>query len=99
MNELFPVKVECHAGHKADEYPKRFYIDNLCFHVEEIIDRWYQTSALNDENKTNGSFPPANYYKVLASDKKIYILKHETDTDRWFLLIKGESINPYHGKQ
>jgi len=86
MKDLFEIKVECHAGYKESEYPKKIYWDDFCFEIEEILDRWYQ-GDLNPE------FPQANYFKVLASNQKNFILKHETKTDRWFLWIKGESMN------
>lgn len=86
MRDLFLVKVECYSGYKADEYPKRFFLDDLQFEVEEVLDRWYQ-GDLNPE------FPAADYFKVLTSDKKTYILKHETKSDRWYLWIRGERIN------
>ena len=86
MIDLIPIKVECHSGYKTDEYPKYFYWDNLRFEIMEILDRWYQ-GDLNPE------FPPANYFKVKTDDQKIYILKHEVQTDKWFLWIHGESMN------
>lgn len=86
VKDLFPVKVECHSGYKADEYPKSFILDNYRFDIAEIIDRWYQGESSPD-------FPPAHYFKVRTTDNKTYILKQETKTDRWFLWIKGESIN------
>lgn len=86
MSDLIPVFVECHAGYKAGEYPKRFYWDTIRFDVIEVLDRWYQ-GDLNPE------FPAANYFKVRTSDEKSYILKHEGISDRWFLWIHGESMN------
>nr|WP_321356825.1 cytoplasmic protein [uncultured Draconibacterium sp.] len=85
MKDLIAIKVECKAGYKADEYPVRFYWDNMSFEIEEIVDRWYQ-------GVQNPAFPAANYFKVRTLDKKIYILKHETKPDSWYLLIKGETI-------
>jgi hypothetical protein len=84
--DLFLVRVETHSGYKADEYPKRFYLDNIRFEIEEVLDRWYQGDA-------DPKFPAADYFKVLTMDKKIYILKHETNNDKWFLWIRGERIN------
>ncbi|HZK95998.1 MAG TPA: hypothetical protein VFC67_17495 [Prolixibacteraceae bacterium] len=26
---LIPIKVECHSGYKADEYPVCFYLENV----------------------------------------------------------------------
>jgi len=86
MDHLLPIEVECYAGYKADEYPVRFFMYGLKFEIAEILDRWYQGERSPD-------FPPANYYKVVAKDGKIYILKHATEEDRWYLLTKGESMH------
>jgi len=86
MKDLFEIKVECHAGYKSAEYPKRFYWDDFYFEIEEILDRWYQGDL-------NSEIPPANYFKVRTSNQKIFILKNETKTDQWFLWIKDESMN------
>jgi hypothetical protein len=86
MKDLISVTVECRSGYKADEYPVRFYWDELVFEIEEIVDRWYQ----GDQNP---EFPAANYYKVRTAGQKIYILKQETETGRWYLWLHGESMN------
>ena len=85
MKDLLQIEVECHSGYKSDEYPVRFFWSNLRFEIEEIIDRWYQTIS-------KSGFPAANYFKVRTTDKKIFILKQETETGKWFLWIRGESI-------
>jgi hypothetical protein len=38
---LIPIKVECYAGIKADETPRRFIWEERLIEVEEIFDRWY----------------------------------------------------------
>jgi hypothetical protein len=38
MLKLIPIKVECHSGFEADEYPKCFYWNNNRFEILEIID-------------------------------------------------------------
>lgn len=86
VQDLIPVKVECHAGYKADEYPMRFYWENIRLEIEEIMDRWYHGNQ-------NPEFPAANYFKVRTADEKIFMLKHETENDKWFLWIRGESMN------
>lgn len=86
MKDLFGITVECHSGYKADEYPEIFYWDNIRFEIKEILDRWYQRD-------TSPEFPAANYYKVITTEQKIYILKHELNKDRWFLWIHGETLN------
>lgn len=86
VKDLFPIKVECHSGFKANEYPVRFYWESHPFEIKEILDRWYQA-------ENSYGFRKANYFKVKTSDNKIYILKNETETGKWFLWIKGERIN------
>ena len=86
MKDLIQIKVECHSGYKADEYPKCFYWDNIRFEIKAVLDRWYQGDR-------NADFPVTNYFKVCTTDEKIYILKHETKEDKWYLWIHGESMN------
>jgi hypothetical protein len=78
MVKLIPIKVQTHSGFAADEYPKTFFIEEKVLDVVEIDDRWYQ-GDLNPE------FPVSNYFKILASDRKVYIIKHEIKSDKWFL--------------
>jgi hypothetical protein len=85
MQDLLEIKVESYSGYKADESPRRFYIGDMRFEIESITDRWYQAGPGQD-------FPPANYFRVQTRDNKEYILKHEYSSNRWYLVIKGESI-------
>ncbi len=34
------VRVECHAGYRADETPVRFYLGARRIGVAEMLDRW-----------------------------------------------------------
>jgi hypothetical protein len=82
--DMIPVDVECYSGFKADEYPVRFFLNNMKFEIKEVTDRWYQT------DHSPGS-PKADYFKVSTADEKQYILKRQSN--KWYLLIKGESLN------
>jgi len=81
MTRLIPIKVECHAGYKADEYPECFYLDNNEFSITEITDRWYQGDA-------NPEYPVSNYFKVRTDSGDEYIIKHDLENDRWYLCQK-----------
>ena len=78
MKKLIPIKVECHSGFKADEYPKCFYRDNNRIEITEITDRWYQGDA-------NPEWLVSNYFKVITADGNQYIIKHELTEDNWYL--------------
>ncbi len=76
--EWIPVKVECHSGYKADEYPKCFCRNNKRYDISEITDRWYQSDP-------GPGWPAANYFKVTAVSGGQYILKHDLREDEWYL--------------
>lgn len=56
------VRVQCYAGRKADERPVRFQLDQNEYVVVEVLDQWYG--------------PDDTFYKVLANDGHLYILRH-----------------------
>lgn len=78
--EQIPIKVECHAGYKADEYPKRFIWNDVAYEISEIVDRWYQGIM-------NPDFPAADYFKVMTDSGDQYLLKHILDQDLWYACL------------
>ena len=78
LTELIPIKVECHSGYRADEYPLCFYMDNERFEIREIVDRWYQGDS-------NPEWPVSNYFKVETDRGWSCILRHVVEEDRWYL--------------
>ena len=63
------VNVSCYSGYKSDERPIKFTLRKRTLIIEEILDRWYG--------------PNNSYFKVLADDKKIYLIKHNLEDDLW----------------
>ena len=78
--ELIPIKVECHSGDKADDYPKNFVWDKIEFKIVEIIDRWYE-AYYKSTTRT------VNYIKVKTNLVGSYLLKHDTEINSWFLVV------------
>lgn len=70
-SRLKTIQVSCYSGYKADERPIHFTFRGRELIVDEILDRWY---GINN-----------SYFKVLASDKKIYLIKYDRDEDLWTL--------------
>lgn len=75
---LIQIHVECYAGAKADETPRQFIWQGQTIEVGEVLDRWYQM-----ENKPE--WPRADYFKVQAANDREYLLKHDLESDEWFL--------------
>ena len=75
---LTAIEVECYAGVKADETPRRFTLNERTVELSEVLDRWYQVESQPE-------WPRADYFKVRASDEREYLLKHDLESDEWFL--------------
>ncbi len=75
---LDPIQVECYAGAKADETPRRFTLQGRTIGVNEVLDRWYQIESRPE-------WPRADYFKVRDDDGFEYLLKHDLESDQWFL--------------
>ncbi|MGD0260868.1 MAG: hypothetical protein ABSD29_13715 [Verrucomicrobiota bacterium] len=76
--KLIPIQVECYAGAKADETPRRFVWEEMRIEVGEVLDRWYQVESKPE-------WPRADYFKVRGMDENEYLLKHDLESDEWFL--------------
>lgn len=63
------VQVECYSGYKAGERPVRFRLGTNWLAVQDVVDRWYD--------------PDAFYFRLLADDGNLYILRHSGPDNRW----------------
>ena len=79
--QLVTIQVDCYAGHKADEAPRRFLWEEEWISVEEVLDRWHQVESKPE-------WPRADYFKVRGADQREYLLKHDLEADGWFLARK-----------
>lgn len=67
----FEIHVECYAGYRGEQEPRRFVLGERRFDVLEIVDRWLE--------------PRHRYFKVKADDGRTFILRHDTVSDAWEL--------------
>ena len=67
------LKVDCYAGYRGEETPRRFEIDGRRVEVVEVIDRW--------------SGPNHRYFKVRGDDGAFYLLRRDDQADRWELKV------------
>lgn len=68
---LKTIQVSCYSGYKAHERPTQFTFRGRKHKVVELLDRWY---GVND-----------SYFKVLADDNKVYLIRYDQDKDIWTL--------------
>lgn len=71
------VKVDCYSGYKVNQRPLAFSLGRKRLNVKEIIDQWYGPDHL--------------YFKILAEDENIYILRYSEINDHWELVFFKEN--------
>ncbi|CAA9892333.1 conserved hypothetical protein [Candidatus Methylobacter favarea] len=69
----FTIQVECYAGYRTDETPRRFFMGAKAIEIQEVIDRWLA--------------PDYRYFKVRAGGNDIYLLRHDELAQRWELTL------------
>jgi len=74
------LRVECYAGYRGEQTPRRFFLHDRCFEIEELLDCWLG--------------PDHRYFKVVAGDGGVYILQHDTAHDRWDLTRASSALCP-----
>ena len=67
------VQVECSAGHRGEQTPRRFYLDGRAIEASEVLDAWLA--------------PDHRYFKLSDRDGGVYILRHDAAADRWELTL------------
>ena len=65
------IQVECYAGYRGEETPRRFHLDERCIEIVSVIDRWL--------------VPDHRYFKVEGDDGQCYILRNDVETQHWVL--------------
>jgi len=65
------VRVECYAGYRGEETPRRFWLGENKIEVTDVLDRWMA--------------PDHRYFKVLGDDQAVYILRHDEASWSWDL--------------
>jgi hypothetical protein len=67
------VKVECYAGYRGEETPRRLALGGRRVELVEVVDRWYG--------------PDHRYFKLRGDDGALYLLRHDEPADRWELRL------------
>ena len=71
MRDALAVAVDCYAGARGEETPRRFTLENRVVEVREIVDQWRT--------------PDHRYFKVKTAVGENYTLRHEVKSGVWEL--------------
>jgi len=66
------IQVDCYAGYRAEETPRRFSIGERLIEVVLVIDRWVT--------------PDYRCFRVEGNDHRVYILCQSADSGNWKLV-------------
>ncbi len=67
------IDVECYAGYRGEETPRRIYFGGRRVEVVEVLDRWLA--------------PDHRYFKFEGDDGAVYIVRHDVPAERWELTL------------
>ena len=68
---MMHIRVECYAGYRGEETPRRFWLGTERVEVQDVLDRWMA--------------PDHRYFKILGDDLAVYILRHDAVSWAWEL--------------
>ena len=71
--DTLTLQVQCYAGYRGEETPRRFTLGTRNIEVLEVIDQWLA--------------PDHRYFKLRGDDEGVYILRHDVATGRWELTL------------
>jgi hypothetical protein len=67
------VQVECYAGHRGEETPRRLSFDGRSVAFLEVLDRWLGVDH--------------RYFKMLGEHGATYLLRHDAASGLWELTM------------
>jgi hypothetical protein len=67
------IQVDCYAGYRGEETPRRIRMATYDIEVKKVLDRWLA--------------PDHRYFKIMGDDDATYIIRHDTVKWEWELVF------------
>ncbi len=71
------IRVDCYAGYRDEETPRRLTMGERQVSVVAVQDRWLA--------------PDHRYFKLIGNDGGLYIIRHDPHQDSWQLIFFKEN--------
>lgn len=65
------LRVECYAGYRGEQTPRRFFLGARRIEISEVLDAWLT--------------PGQRCFRVRGDDGGVYLLRHDTEEGDWWL--------------
>ena len=69
LTRMTEVRVECHAGYRGEETPRRFHLEGRTVEIIEILARWTE--------------PNGRLFQVRGDDGRVSVLRLDEGEHRW----------------
>jgi hypothetical protein len=73
MQRVLSISVDCYAGHRGEQTPRRFRHGERVVEVAEVVDAWLA--------------PDHRYFKVRSREGDVYILRNDASSGDWELTL------------
>ena len=70
---LLSIGVECYAGHRGEQTPRRLILGDRQVEVAEVLDAWLA--------------PDYRYFKLKGADGCTYLVRHDDRSNVWELTM------------
>jgi len=70
---LLSIDVECYAGHRGEQTPRRLILRDRQVEVAEVLDAWLA--------------PDHRYFKLKGADGCTYLVRHDDRSNVWELTM------------
>ena len=77
---MIPIDVDCYAGYRGEETPRRIRFKTHTVTVQAVLDRWLS--------------PDHRYFKVKGDDGDLYIIRHDSRQCLWELTFYRAAGTP-----
>jgi hypothetical protein len=77
---MIPIAVDCYAGYRGEEIPRRIRFKSRTVAVQAVLDRWLS--------------PDYRYFKIKGADGDLYIIRHDCQKDFWELTFYRAADTP-----
>ena len=71
MSDPLAVAVDCYAGHRGEETPRRFTLEDRLVEIKEIVEQWRT--------------PDHRYFRVRTAASESYTLRQDVTSGAWEL--------------
>ena len=70
------IEVDCYAGYRDEETPRRLRVGWRVVEVLEVLDRWRE--------------PDHRFFRLRGDDGRTYLVRHREPSRRWELIAETD---------